>query len=233
MSARRPAHDEAGAVSRRAAATAVVVLLVVVAAAVVFARHQGTASDTAAGSPGPATSSSSTSTSASPGTAGGGPSTTPTPSPATSGPASSSTSGGAGNAEAERPRQTAVPLNATATAAPRVQVRVTKIESVQSKVEIPGEVSRPALRLTVVIANGRSTALKLGSPVANLFYGKQRTPAAFALKPGSRPFPGTVAARGQASGVFVFNVPKSARSLLRLEVDLTDSMRIVAFTGAA
>lgn len=135
--------------------------------------------------------------------------------------------------EGERERAPAVGLDDAANPARDISVTITSIESVRSRAELPGELSRPALRVTLRVDNsGRKTA-RLGAPVANLYFGADRTPAISMRNPGSRPFPGAVRPASSVTGRFVFNVPRSDRNKIEIEVDLASGLRIVAFEGSA
>lgn len=132
------------------------------------------------------------------------------------------------------PRPTPPPVSLTATANPAtgLTARLARIESVQGISNLPGEIAGPSLRVTVEYDNGTPTAIDLRGAVVNLYTGKNLTPAIALTQPGARPFPSSVAAGQKAQGVFVFNVPQSLRSLVRVEVDLSNQGNVVLFQGS-
>lgn len=117
-----------------------------------------------------------------------------------------------------------VPLAAGATA------EVTRIESVRSSAEIPGEVSAPALRFTIRATAG-DRRVDLVPVVVNAYYGRERTPAVSMGEPGAEPFPGQLAPGRSATGVFVFNVPPAERDLVHLEFSWSPKQKPVILTG--
>ena len=113
-----------------------------------------------------------------------------------------------------------------------VDLDVVKVENVRGQAQIPGEVSGPALRITVRVTNRTDKPVAIDNVVSNLYYGGDRRPATPMLKPGSRAFPSSARPEGTASGVLLFNVPRSGRDKLVLEVILDAQLRTVEFNGA-
>lgn len=170
------------------------------------------------------------------GTPDPGSTTAPTPTPKKSGGATpggpSPSSGQPSGSPSTTRKPQHVRLNEQGQAAKGIDLRIAKIESVKGESHIPGEVSGPALRLTVEVTNQRDRAVPIGSALANFYYGKDRKPATSLLKPGSKWFPKRVAANGTATGVYVFSVPKNDRDVLALEVILDNQLRTVEFNGS-
>lgn len=123
-----------------------------------------------------------------------------------------------------RPITSRVPLEDGATAV------VTKVESVRSRAELPGEVAAPAVRLTVK-ATGGDEAIDLSKVVVNAYYGPDRTPAISMTEPGGKPFEGTLAAGRSANGVFVFNVPPAERDQVFVEFSWSPKAKPVVLTA--
>lgn len=128
-------------------------------------------------------------------------------------------------------RAVRVPLDAVATPEPGLRIRVTRVEEVRSRAEIPGETSRPALRITVRAENTTDEPVAIGGALTNLYYGPARNAASLVLRPGGRPFPQDVAPGASASSVVVYNVPPEARGDIVLEVSLDATIRRVEFSG--
>lgn len=70
-----------------------------------------------------------------------------------------------------------------------------------------GEVSGPAVRVTVTITNGSSAAISLDAVTVNAYSGADATPAAPLSSDGSSaPFTGSLAPGATASGVYAFSI---------------------------
>lgn len=135
------------------------------------------------------------------------------------------------DANAGRPHAKPQGFAASVSASGDVTVSVTKVEAVESKAEIAGETSRPALRLTISAANSGGTPVTIQNAVVNAYYGPDLTPATSVMKPGSRWFPKQIPARGVATGIFLFNIPRDQRDNVTVEVDLDTGLKIVTFEG--
>lgn len=132
---------------------------------------------------------------------------------------------------AGRPHAKTASFGAKVPASGQVTVRVAKVEAIKSQAELPGETSRPALRITVAASDSGAKPVTIKNAVVNAYYGKDKTPAATVLKPGSKWFPEQIPAHGTVVGVFVFNVPVASRGQVTLEVDLDTNLKIVTFHG--
>jgi len=112
-----------------------------------------------------------------------------------------------------------------------VQVQVTKIESVRGKAKVAGEISGPALRLTVEITNGSDRELDLAYVSVNAYTGSDRLPAAPIMQPGGRPMAGSLKAGGTADGVYLFSVGTKDRPLMTVGVDYLAGQPTAVFRG--
>ncbi|CAN5247223.1 hypothetical protein BH09ACT10_BH09ACT10_20460 [soil metagenome] len=108
--------------------------------------------------------------------------------------------------------------------------RVLKVESVTSKAKGPGEISGPAVRVTLEITAG-DKAVSSSQIAVNAYYGKDATPAIPMTRPGGAPFEGTIKAGSSKSGVYLFNVPKNHRDDLTVELYYAGNKAPVRFTG--
>lgn len=207
--------------SRRTAVVIVVVLVVVIAAVVVTAvLTSGVAAPRSTSSP---SDGGATSAPASPSA-----STTQSPSPApTVSRSASSTS-----TPTPQPTKTAA-ISSSAPITKSLTAAVTRMEAVQGTATGPGEIAGPAVRFTVRITNGTSKRISLSDTVINVYTGKDESPAVELSGPGGKDLPASVAAGSSATGVFVFNIPKSERSLVTVTVDTSTSNPVLAFTGSA
>jgi len=112
-------------------------------------------------------------------------------------------------------------------------IRIEEIEAVDGVARGPGQVSGPALRLTVEARNGSGEAVSLEGMVVDLTYGADGTPAMPLSEPGGEPFEGELAGRDQAVAAYVFAVPEQARDRITVTASYTGSAPTVVFEGTA
>ncbi|MCD4535479.1 hypothetical protein LRP67_15420 [Nocardioides sp. cx-169] len=128
--------------------------------------------------------------------------------------------------------QPAVPLSATADFGTGLTLAVLESEAVRSEASGPGEISAPALRLTMRLRNASSEPIDIEGMVVTLEYGSARTPAVDVRQPGGAPFGGVLAPGATARGVYVFNVPASERKQVRVVTSYTGAAPTVVLTGS-
>ncbi|WP_264702596.1 DUF4352 domain-containing protein [Micropruina sonneratiae] len=109
---------------------------------------------------------------------------------------------------------------------------MTSIRRLQMKGMGPGEISGPALRITVRVSNYTDTAISIDSAVVNLTDSKGRVGTPYAGSP-ARPLAGTIDAGRKATGVYVFSVKKSARSPITVTVTYEPGAETALFVGNA
>ncbi|MCI2956175.1 hypothetical protein MN032_00615 [Agromyces atrinae] len=112
-----------------------------------------------------------------------------------------------------------------------ITIAVTGLESVEGEAQIPGEVSGPAIRVTVDLRNDSAETISLRQTIVNLYYGDSLTAGNPILQPGGAPLPEEVAAGASATGVYVFSVPADDRERVRVEIDVDIDQTIVLFEG--
>lgn len=165
---------------------------------------------------------------------------------ATAGPSGSSSSPSSGSASPQpttssvgpasptmRPTHAARPLRSTATFDPAVTVHVASIKAVTVKGRGPGELSGPAVAVTLVLVNGTSKPLDATNSVVTATYGASRTPAVDSSSSPSNPWRGTVAAGGTSSGTYVFLVPDKQRRSVQLTISYDPTKPVVLLQGNA
>jgi hypothetical protein len=170
-------------------------------------------------------------------------STTPaTGSPATTSPAESSASA---TATAAAPTGSAVPadllppslapvgLADRATSEDGVTASVTSLEAIQGEGRGPGNISGPALRVTLRIDNGTAGTLSLDGVGVELSYGADLTPASPLNDSSAVPFHGTLDQGGSTTGVYVFSVPENARDSVTITVGYRAGAPYLVFHGSA
>ncbi len=111
------------------------------------------------------------------------------------------------------------------------RVSVSSIEDVDGEAVVPGEVSGPAVRITVDVENDTDEAIDLTTAVVTLYAGDSGLQANPVSKPAGKAFPSAVAPGRTAEGAFVFELPEDQRSGVRVEVDLSVSDPLIAFEG--
>lgn len=124
-----------------------------------------------------------------------------------------------------------VPLTEANTPAAGVAARVVAIEAVTGKVQLPGEIAGPALKVTVEITNSTGSVLDTNGGVVNLYGGPRLVPAIPLSDPPGSPFPDRLEPGQRATGSFVFNVPIAQRDKIRVEVDFGRFGDVVLFEG--
>lgn len=114
-----------------------------------------------------------------------------------------------------------------------VRVDLVGFTSVKSKPKGPGEISAPAVRLTIRLTNTGSTDVALNTVVVNAYYGKSGTPGIPILgDPAGKSFAGSLKPGAKATGVFVFNMPVSKRGDATITVSPSPSLPIAVFAGS-
>lgn len=135
---------------------------------------------------------------------------------------------------AARPRSTApaVPLSAPATLPSGVSLRVVRHSVVDVKAQRPGELSGPAVALTVRIINNSSRPISLNSLVVTVA-DRQGTPLVPLTTSPTKPLFGALAARATATGVYVFSLPKgqTARNPFHADVSVNTADPVILFIG--
>lgn len=114
-----------------------------------------------------------------------------------------------------------------------VDVRISKVEAVDGKARGVGEVDGPALRFTVELENGSSSAVSSELGLITVEYGPDKEPAGTLSGPGARMFPAEIAPGDSGTGVFVFNVPPSRRNQLQVTFTYAADAPRVVFSGSA
>ena len=112
-----------------------------------------------------------------------------------------------------------------------VTIALGRIEGVNGEAVTPGEVSGPAVRVTVDISNGGDEPLDLGYLVVNGYYGASRTPSSTFTRPGGQPFSGALAPGESAQGVYLFSVPLAESGDVTITVDYKIGESTVVFRG--
>lgn len=153
--------------------------------------------------------------------------------PTASAPLDTPTPGSVDQTVEAKPQTTSSPIKLKSPyRAAGVEVALTSIRRLQMKGMGPGEISGPALRITVRVSNYTDTAISIDSAVVNLTDSKGRVGTPYAGSP-ARPLAGTIDAGRKATGVYVFSVKKSARSPITVTVTYEPGAETALFVGNA
>lgn len=132
------------------------------------------------------------------------------------------------------PEQTGRPvaLDSPADAGDGLKASITRVRGINAKAEGPGEVSGPALALTVSVENGSRRPADLGATAVTL-EDSEGAPAAEILSPPAKPLAGTLASGKTATGTYVFRVANDRRDPIRVLVTLGSGLPVLVFRGDA
>lgn len=112
-----------------------------------------------------------------------------------------------------------------------VTARLTEVTPTTVTGTRAGEVSGPAIRVTVELSNATSSAIDLGTVTVNAYFGADTQPASpFDSATEGEPFTGSLAAGAKASGTYVFSVPEGQDDALVVTVSKDASSPLVTFT---
>ncbi len=131
------------------------------------------------------------------------------------------------------PSRPAVPLDRPAATGDGITATVSSIEAVDGIGEGRGNVSGPALRVTVRITNGTAEPVDLSGAAVGLTHGGDAVPASPLDDPSQAPFSGSVAPGDTAQGVYVFRVPQDDRDTVTVSVGHRAGAPFMVFTGSA
>lgn len=131
------------------------------------------------------------------------------------------------------PSQAAVPLDQPAAAGDGVTATVASVEAIDGVGQGRGNVSGPALRVTVTITNGTDEDLDLGGVAVDLTHGTDAVPASPLDDPSQASFSGSLEPGETAEGVYVFSVPPDDRGTVTVSVGHRAGAPFMVFTGPA
>lgn len=130
------------------------------------------------------------------------------------------------------PSLPAVALDAPAATGDGVTGSLVSVEAVDGTGVGRGNVSGPALRVTVRLTNGTTEALALDGVAVELTHGADAVPASPLDDPSHSPFGGSLEPGATAEGVYVFSVPADDRELVSVSVGYRAGAPFMVFSGA-
>ena len=131
------------------------------------------------------------------------------------------------------PSQAPVALDQPAAAGDGVTATVAAVEAINGFGQGRGNVSGPALRVTVTITNGTDDTLDLGGVAVDLTHGTDAVPASPLDDRSQAPFSGSLEPGETAEGVYVFSVPPDDRGTVTVSVGHRAGAPFMVFTGSA
>ncbi|MCU1658102.1 MAG: hypothetical protein JWO57_2758 [Pseudonocardiales bacterium] len=124
----------------------------------------------------------------------------------------------------------AVPLTATAAFGDRVTASIARLQPISAKARGVGEVSGPALAVTILLHNGTGNAISLSNAIVDLT-DAGNAPGNPMSGPPAHPFSGSLAAGADATAVYVFTVPVQHRTNIKIKVSYSALTPDVLFVG--
>ena len=109
---------------------------------------------------------------------------------------------------------------------------MSKVKAIDAKAKGPGEVSGPAVAVTVVLRNQSERRADLGAALVTL-EDADGAPGGEILGPPAKPLPARLAAGKSASGVYVFTVGRQRRQPITVRVTLGSELPDLVFRGNA
>jgi hypothetical protein len=125
-----------------------------------------------------------------------------------------------------------VPIDAATDFGDGVGIRLSSIDTVEAKGSLPGEISGPAVAVTVEITNGRSDPIELDHVTVDLAT-KVGASAPPVVDPQREPLAGELAPEATRSGAYVFSLAADERADVTVRVNYSADTPTVLFTGNA
>lgn len=108
--------------------------------------------------------------------------------------------------------------------------KVASVESYTATATRPGEVSGPAVKVTLTLVNSTGSPFALSTATVNAYYGSASTPADPVQGDASaKPFSGTLKPGATATAVYVFTVPAADAGDVTLTLSDQAGARLVVF----
>ena len=126
-----------------------------------------------------------------------------------------------------------IPLDEIGDFGTGLNVRLVEIEAITGEARTQGEISGPALRVTVEVTNTSNQPISLERTQVEVTYGDDRAPGIVLSGSGTMPFAVSVAPGSISTGTVVFVVPVDQRDLVQVAVTQTTGTPIILFEGSA
>lgn len=113
-----------------------------------------------------------------------------------------------------------------------MRARLVEVRSVDAHARIPGEVSGPALRVTVELTNTTASPASLDRVAVNLYTGSDGVPAVPVTEQAGPALHGSLAPGASARGTYAFTVPVAQRGEVTVTVGVGPQIGTAVFSGA-
>lgn len=113
-----------------------------------------------------------------------------------------------------------------------VKVRVSKVTAFTAKAETPGEVTGPAVAVTIVLKNASKETISVDSAMVSLTE-KSGDPAQPTTSDPYAPFAGDVAPGAKQAATYVFLIAKKDRKDVKITVEYLAGNTVADFSGNA
>jgi hypothetical protein len=123
-----------------------------------------------------------------------------------------------------------VGLTDTADFGGQVTARFTSVEAVQAAARLPGEVSGPAVRVSIEIDNGSADTIGVDTVTVTMT-DAAGNPASSITADDATPFNGVVLPGEAANGTYLFTVPADQRNPVTVTVSYSTAAPTLVFTG--
>lgn len=124
-----------------------------------------------------------------------------------------------------------VPLKSPAVAG-QLTARISRVQAIEAEARGPGEISGPAIAVTVSVQNRSARPVDLGATVVTL-EDETGAPGGEILGPPARPLAGQLAAGKSIKGIYVFTVGRERREPVIVSVTLGTRLAPLVFRGNA
>jgi len=123
-----------------------------------------------------------------------------------------------------------VDLSATADFGTGLNAKVLSNQKINFTARLPGELSGPAVKVTVQFTNTSRAAISLANVVLN-DADAAGTPMSSVTSAPAAPVSGSLAPGQQATGVYVFSLPPGFRNPCKLSLSYSTAAPVVLFVG--
>ena len=124
----------------------------------------------------------------------------------------------------------AVPLDAASDLGGQISAKLTEVKAIDAQAKVPGEISGPAVAITVEISNDSPNAIGLDSVSVDVQGGGGVPTSPITTDPAS-PLSGVLAPGEKKTGVYVFTMPADVRNGASVTVLYSTDAPVALFTG--
>lgn len=124
----------------------------------------------------------------------------------------------------------AVPLDAASDLGGQISAKLTEVKAIDAQAKVPGEISGPAVAITVEISNDSPNAIGLDSVSVDV-QGAGGVPTSPITTDPASPLSGVLAPGEKKTGVYVFTMPADVRNGASVTVLYSTDAPVALFTG--